>query len=46
MLNNKTPYIVTGILKNVPVNSDFPLKMVIPYSALANTNIKNNLTTG
>jgi predicted permease len=43
-LANKTPYIVTGILKNVPSNSDFPLKIVVPYSALANTNIKNNLT--
>ncbi|HSZ34791.1 MAG TPA: ABC transporter permease, partial [Puia sp.] len=39
-LNNKDSYIVTGILKDVPVNSDFPLKIVIPYSALANTNVK------
>jgi len=44
VLNNKTPYTVTGILKNVPVNSDFPLKVVIPYTALANSRIKNNLT--
>ncbi len=44
LLNNKTPYTVTGILKNVPVNSDFPLKVVIPYSALANSRISNNLT--
>jgi len=43
LLSNKTPFIVSGILKDVPVNSDFPLKVVIPYSALANTNIKNNL---
>ena len=43
VLNNKTPYTVTGILKNVPVNSDFPLKVVIPYSALANSRISNNL---
>lgn len=42
-LANKTPYIVSGILKDVPVNSDFPIKIVLPYSALANTNIKNNL---
>jgi putative ABC transport system permease protein len=42
-LNNKDSYIVTGILKDVPVNSDFPLKIVIPYSALANTNVKGNL---
>jgi putative ABC transport system permease protein len=44
MLDNKTPFIVTGILKDVPTNSDFPLKVVIPYSALANSQISNNLT--
>ena len=43
-LNNKDSYIITGILKDVPVDSDFPLKIVIPYSALANTNVKGNLT--
>ncbi|HET7003835.1 MAG TPA: ABC transporter permease [Puia sp.] len=43
LLSNKTPHIVSGILRDVPVNSDFPIKIVIPYSALANTNIKNNL---
>jgi putative ABC transport system permease protein len=43
-LANKTPYIVSGILKNVPANSDFPLKIVVPYSALANTNINRNST--
>ena len=43
-LGNKTPYIVSGILKDVPFNSDFPLKIIIPYSALVNTNISNNLT--
>ncbi|HZZ74769.1 MAG TPA: ABC transporter permease [Puia sp.] len=43
IFGNKTPFIVSGILKDVPVNSDFPLKIVVPYSALANTNIKNNL---
>ncbi len=43
-LGNKTPYIVSGILKDVPANSDFPLMIVIPYSALVNTNIKNNMT--
>ena len=42
-LNNKNSYTITGILKNVPVNSDFPLKVVIPYTALANSHIKNNL---
>jgi putative ABC transport system permease protein len=42
-LDNKNSYIITGILKDVPVNSDFPLKIVIPFSALANTNVKGNL---
>jgi putative ABC transport system permease protein len=41
---NKTPYTVTGILKNVPANSDFPLKVIVPYSALANSHIGKNLT--
>ena len=41
--DNKTLYKVTGILKNVPANTDFPLSVVVPYSALENTNIKNNL---
>jgi putative ABC transport system permease protein len=43
-LDNKTPYMITGILKNVPANSDFPLKIVVPYSAIANSQIINNLT--
>jgi len=41
---NKTLYKVTGILKNIPANSDFPLSVVVGYSALQNTNLKNNLT--
>ena len=41
--SNKTLYKITGILKNPPVNTDFPLRIVVPYSALDNTNIKNNL---
>lgn len=41
--NNKTLYKVTGILKDPPPNTDFPLAVVVPYSALENTNIKNNL---
>jgi len=40
---NKTTYKVAGILKNVPANSDFPLSVVVSYSALENTYIKNNL---
>ena len=41
--DNKTLYKVTGILKNVPPNSDFPLSVVVPHSALENTFIKSNL---
>ncbi len=41
--DNKTIYKVTGILKNIPPNSDFPLHVVVPYSALENTFVKNNL---
>ena len=41
--NNKTLYKVTGILKNIPANTDFPLSVVVAYSALENTYIKNNL---
>ncbi len=41
--DNKTVYKVTGILKNVRANSDFPLSVVVGYSALENTYIKNNL---
>jgi putative ABC transport system permease protein len=40
---NKTLYTVTGILKNVPANSDFPLHVVVPYSALQNSWVKSNL---
>jgi putative ABC transport system permease protein len=40
---NKTLYTVRGILKNVPHNSDFPLSVIVSYSALQNTGIKNNL---
>jgi putative ABC transport system permease protein len=40
---NKTLYKVTGILKNIPHNSDFPLSVVASYSALQNTYIKDNL---
>jgi putative ABC transport system permease protein len=43
LFNNKTNYTVTGILKDVPANTDFPLSVVVPYSALQNTYIKDNL---
>ncbi|MEP6682280.1 MAG: ABC transporter permease [Parafilimonas sp.] len=41
--NNKYAYTVTGILKDVPHNSDFPLSIVVPFSALEQTNVKDNL---
>ncbi len=44
MYQNKTLYTVRGILKNIPHNSDFPLSVVVAYSALQNTNVKNNLS--
>ena len=40
---NKTLYTITGILKDVPPNTDFPLSIVVPYSAINNTYIKDNL---
>jgi putative ABC transport system permease protein len=43
LVGNKTLYTVTGILKNIPANSDFPFSVVVPYSAIQNTYIKNNL---
>jgi len=41
--DNKTLYKVTGILKNTPPNTDFPLAVVVPYTAIQNTYIKDNL---
>src|SRR5205085_8700789 len=41
--DNKTLYKITGILKNVPPNSDFPLGVVVPYAALEHTWLKQNL---
>ena len=43
MYENKTLYTVRGILKNIPTNSDFPLSVVVGYSALQNTNMAENL---
>jgi predicted permease len=41
--DNKALFTVKGILKNIPHNSDFPLSVVVAYSALQNTGTKNNL---
>ena len=40
---NKDLYTITGILKNPPPNTDFPLSVVVPYSALEHTKRKSNL---
>jgi len=41
--DNKYVFKVTGIIKNVPANSDFPLKVVFSFSTLKETNINRNL---
>ncbi len=41
--NNRETYKITGIIKDVPVNSDFPLTIVASFSSLMNTNLKANL---
>lgn len=41
---DKNIYKITGILRNMPANTDFPLSIVVPYTALSNTNAKENLT--
>ncbi len=43
-LNNKYPLKVTGILNDIPANTDFPLKVVISYSTLKSTNMRSQLT--
>ena len=40
---NKTSFKICGILKNIPRNSDFPLSIVVPYSAIRKTYLSNNL---
>jgi putative ABC transport system permease protein len=34
---------VSGILKNIPANSDFPLGIVASYSSLQHLNVRNNM---
>jgi predicted permease len=40
---DKEVYKITGIIKNVPANTDFPLGVVLSYASLKNTNIGSNL---
>jgi ABC-type antimicrobial peptide transport system permease subunit len=42
--NKNEIYTITGIIKDVPANSDFPLDVVVSYSTLENTGVKGNLT--
>lgn len=42
VFRNKTNLKVTGILKDIPVNSDFPLKVVGSYSTLKSMSIGRN----
>ncbi|MFI5153896.1 MAG: ABC transporter permease [Chitinophagales bacterium] len=44
MYNNENLYKVTGILKDIPNNTDFPLNTVASYKSLDNTYVKRNLT--
>jgi putative ABC transport system permease protein len=41
--NKNEIYTITGILKDIPANSDFPLDVVVSYSTLENTDVKKNL---
>ena len=42
-LDNKYTFVVSGILKNVPPNSDFPLSVVASYVSIKNTGMKRNI---
>ena len=37
--NNRDIYQITGILKNIPSNTDFPLKVVVSYKSLKNVDL-------
>ncbi|MGZ5135612.1 MAG: ABC transporter permease, partial [Flavitalea sp.] len=41
--DNKYAFKISGILQNVPDNTDFPIKMVVSYSTLKNMNVAKNL---
>ena len=42
-VDNQYIYKVAGVFKNPPVNTDFPLQVVISYSSLKETYIRENL---
>ncbi|HTE24451.1 ABC transporter permease [Flavitalea sp.] len=41
--NNRFTYKISGILKNVPENTDFPLSVIISYETLKSTDYKESL---
>ena len=41
--DNKTTYKITGILKNLPANTDFPMNVVGSFATLKQTDLKRNL---
>jgi putative ABC transport system permease protein len=41
---NKKDLKITGVLQNLPVNTDMPLKVVVSYSTLKSTAFKDGLT--
>ena len=41
--DDKQVYKISGILKNVPANTDFPLGIIVSYSTLKSTNIGRSL---
>ena len=43
VFDNKHTFKITGILQNMPVNTDFPLKVVASYSTLKNMPVARNL---
>ena len=43
-LDNNLVFKVSGILKNLPVNTDFSMNLVISYNTLKNTQLNRNLT--
>jgi predicted permease len=40
---NKHTFKITGILQDVPANTDFPLKVVVSYATLKNMGVASNL---
>ena len=43
MFDNRYTFKITGILENVPTNTDFPLKVVVSYSSLKKMSVGSNL---